>query len=275
MATSPSSVGKVWTGRPLDLAAPLDAAGAGHPAVLGEGVGHAAGVAPRGVHPEVLVVVHAVDVLLEVEGGHGVELLAVDLAGQHPGAGEGDVAGVVGLAEGLPGGVVRAGEDLGEVARVRKLREAVHVERLGADVGDEGGVRRGRDAGHPLQDLDVRRAPAVEVVVPHQHAEGVAAERAVLLLVDLLEGLGHVELDGPLEVVAQLVLRDVQDADLEALAGLGLADEVVQPAPGAFELLQRGIVQDLVHLGGQLLVDGADPELNVRLDVLADGPAGL
>ena len=51
----------------LDLAAALDAAGAGHPAVLGEGVGDAGGVGPGGVHPQVLVVVRAVDDLLEVE----------------------------------------------------------------------------------------------------------------------------------------------------------------------------------------------------------------
>ena len=51
----------------LDLAAALDAAGPGHPAVLGEGVGDPRGVGPGRAHPQVVVVVLAVDVLLEVE----------------------------------------------------------------------------------------------------------------------------------------------------------------------------------------------------------------
>ena len=46
---------------------------------------------------------------------------------QHARSGECDVAGVFGFAEGLPRGVIRAGEDLGQVARVREFRKAFHV----------------------------------------------------------------------------------------------------------------------------------------------------
>ena len=116
---------------------------------------------------------------------------------------------------------------------------------------------------------------AAELVVADQHAVGLAAELAVLFLVDLLEQLALVELDGLLEVLEQLLLLDVQDADLEVLARLALIDEIVQAAPGRFQLLEVGVVHDLVELGGQLLVDLADPELDVGLDVLGDDLARL
>ena len=51
--------------------------------------------------------------------------------------------------------------------------------------------------------------------------------------------------------------------------------QVVQAAPGAFQLLEVRVVHDLVELGGQLLVDLADPVLDVGLDVLGDDLARL
>src|SRR5262249_13359279 len=41
------------------------------------------------------------------------------------------------------------------------------------------------------------------------------------------------------------------------------------------QLLEVGVVHHLVELAGQLLVDGADPVLDVGLDVLGDDLAGL
>ena len=56
-----------------------------------------------------------------------------------------------------------------------------------------------------LEQADVLRV-AAELVVADQHAVGLAAEGAVLLLVDLLEQGALVELDGLLQVLEQLVL---------------------------------------------------------------------
>ena len=100
-------------------------------------------------------------------------------------------------------------EDLGEVARHAELGEAVHVEQLRAGAGDERRVGGGGDAGELLQQGDVLRM-AAELVVAHQQAVGVAAEGAVLLLVDLLEQRALVELGGLLEVLEQLLLGDVE-----------------------------------------------------------------
>ena len=103
---------------------------------------------------------------------------------------------------------------------------------FGLTADDERRVRRGRHAGDHLQQADVL-GRAAELVVAHQHAVRLAAELAVFLLVDLLEQSRLWSNSTAFSrSLNSLVLGDVQDADLEVLAGLGLVDEVVQPAPG-------------------------------------------
>ena len=61
-----------------------------------------------------------------------------------------------------------------------------------------------------------------EFVVADQRAERRAAEDAELLLVDLLEQRALIELGRPLQIAQQLLLRDVEDLDLEHRARLAL-----------------------------------------------------
>jgi hypothetical protein len=112
----------------------------------------------------------------------------------------------------------------------------------------------------------------VEVVVADQAAEGLAAELAVLLLVDLLEQRRLVPGRAlvALERLAQLLLGDVHHADLQHLVGLGVVDQVVQAAPGAFQLLEVLVVQDHVDLLRQLAVDRGDHRLDAAHHVVAD-----
>jgi hypothetical protein len=171
-------------------------------------------------------------------------------------------------------GVLGREKDLGQVARVRQLLPRLHLHQVGARAGDEGRMRRGRDLGHLAEQLHVGRA-LVEVVVAHQRAEGLAAELAVLLLVDLLEHRALVpgralEL---LQVLGQLDLGDVHHADLQVLVGLGVVHHVVQAAPRTLELLVVGVVNDPVHLVGELGVDGRDHGLDRLGHVLADDGA--
>jgi len=63
----------------------------------------------------------------------------------------------------------------------------------------------------------------------------------------------------------QVRLGDVEHADLELLIALGVVDQIVQATPGAFQLLEILVVDDLVDLGGELGVDGGDDRFN-RLD---------
>ena len=142
-------------------------------------------------------------------------------------------------------------------------------------VGDapamNGRVRRGRDLRHLAEQLDVGRR-LVEVVVADQAAERLAAELAVLRLVDLLEqralipGRALVAFQG----LAEVGLADVHEADLQHLVGFGVVDEIVQPAPRAFELLEVLVVQDQVDLLGELLVELRDDRLDRLDDVGAD-----
>ena len=94
---------------------------------------------------------------------------------------------------------------------------------------------------HLAQQLHVGRR-LVEVVVADQAAERLAAELAVFRFVDLLEQRALVPRRAlvALQRLAEILLADVHEADLQHLVGLGVVDEVVQPAPGAFELLEVG-----------------------------------
>ena len=82
---------------------------------------------------------------------------------------------------------------------------------------------------------------------------GLAAERAVLGRVHdaveaALRDLGRV-----LEVGQQVVLRAVEHLDLDVLAEVGAVDQELQAAPGRFQLLELGVVEDLVDLVRQRL----------------------
>src|SRR6516225_7349088 len=249
-------------------AAGLDAADRGAPAVQLERAGDVGGHRVGRVGPHVAVVVGALDLLLEVERVDRVGLRAVRQAGEKARHGQADVARVVRVAQRAPGGVFAVLEDLGQVARVRQLAPRIHLQRRRRGAGDERGVRGSGDLGHLAQQLDVDRA-VVEVVVAHQAAVRVAAELAELLLVDLLEDRALVPGGAlvALERLVQLALGDVHHPNLEHLVGLGVVDEMVQAAPGAFELGEVGVVQDQVDLLGQLLVQRGDQGLDRVVDV--------
>ena len=256
----------------LDRAAAFRAADRRAPAVLGEGLGDALRQDPGGVAPEVLGVVGAVDVLDIVHAFHRSRLRAVGQAQEEVRQHQGHVARILALAEGAPLDQLQALEDLGQVARHGQFGEAVHVEQAWAGGGDERRVGSRGDVRQLLQQADVLRM-ATEGEVADQQAEGVSAEGAVFLFVDLLEQCALVELDRLLQVVLQFVLADVQQAQLEPRAGLGVAHQLVQATPGGFQLLQLGVVDDLVELVADQRIDLADAVVDHRHGVLVDGHA--
>ena len=112
----------------------------------------------------------------------------------------------------------------------------------------------------------------VEVIVADQAPERLTAELAVLGLVDLLEDRALVprralEL---LQRLAEFRLADVHEADLQHLVGLGVVHQVVQTAPGAFQLLEVGVMQDQIDLLTELAVDCRDHRLDRLGHVRAD-----
>ena len=80
------------------------------------------------------------------------------------------------------------------------------------------------------------------LVIANQRPVRLAAGRAELVLVDLLEQLALIEFDRARQVAEQLAFRQVDHAQLQVRARLAVHDEVVQPAPAAFELPEPLIV---------------------------------
>ena len=188
--------------------------------------------------PQQVALVMADDVLLEAEVLRGDGLVAVRQAQQEPRHAEADVARVLRRAERLPLRVLRPLEDGLEVAQVRQLEEVLVAEERGTGGAEERRVRHRGDGGAVLEELDVLRAGA-ELVVREDGAVGLAAERAVLRGVRdpvkaALRDLGRV-----LEVRHEVVLRDVEQLDLDVLAEVGVVDEELEPAPRRLELLER------------------------------------
>ena len=137
---------------------------------------------------------------------------------------------------------------------------------VGERRGNERRVRGGRDLRHLTQQFDVGRR-VIEIVVADQAAEGLAAELSVFGLVDLLEQRALIPGGAlvPLERLPELDLADVHETDLEHFVRFGVVDEMVQAAPGAFELLEVLVVQDQIDLLRELLVELGDDRLD-RLD---------
>ena len=125
-----------------------------------------------------------------------------DHARQH----EVDEARIFGVAEAAPLRVFERVEDLREIARLRQLGPVLEPEHLRADAGDEGREGAGGDVRHKAQRLDVVRMRG-PFVVADQRAVGLAAGRAELVFVDLLEQLALVEFDGAGQILDQLALR--------------------------------------------------------------------
>ena len=128
---------------------------------------------------------------------------------------------------------------------------------------------RGANARHLAQQLNVLRA-VVEVVVAHDAAKRLATELAVLLLVDFFEDRALVPAHAlvALQGAAQLLLGDAHKADLQHLVGFGIVHQVAQAAPGAFQLLELLVVNDLVHLLRKLLVNTGNQVLNGAVGIV-------
>lgn len=75
------------------------------------------------------------------------------------------------------------------------------------------------------------------------------------------------------QVVLQLFLGHVEQAQLEAGAGLGVLHQHVQATPGCLEFLKFRVVQHFVELGADQLVDLADAVVDHGHGVLVDGHA--
>jgi len=112
----------------------------------------------------------------------------------------------------------------------------------------------------------------VEIVIADEAAIRSTAKLAVFLFIDFLEDRALIPCRAFefLQGRGKLALRNIEDADLQHLVGLGVGDEIVQAAPGGFQLLEIRMVNDLVDLLGELCVERGDNCLDRAQRVRAD-----
>ncbi len=212
------------------------------------------------------------DVLLKREVFHVGIFHGVGLTKEEARHAEADIACVVGIAEGVPLGVLRLLEDFVHLGHARQTSEGLF---LLAEHGG-GGTAKERALGHGGDACDFGQQFAVGVAVAegevgNHEAVGVAAEGVVLIAVNGLEEAGLLPVLAVLEVLQQIVLGAVEDFDADVLAEFRIVDQVPQAAPRRFQLLEVGAVEDFIHLGADLLINLGDEIVD---HLLVDGQTG-
>ena len=98
-----------------------------------------------------------------------------------------------------------------------------------------------------------------EFVIANQGAIRFATKKAVFFLIDLFEHRTLIEFRSPLQIAQQVLLRRVQNTNLQLRPGLRLLQQILESAPGGFQFLKLGVVQDLVQLKRNEMVDLCNP----------------
>ena len=178
--------------------------------------------------------------------------------------GQRHVAGILGLAEALPLGELRAFEMILQVLQVRQAGEAFQAEELRTGGRHEWRMGHAGHAGDVLHQLDVGRTGR-HVVVGDDGADRLATELAVFGGVDVLVQAGLHHLGRVLEIVQQVLLGNAENLDLDVLAEVGAVDQQLQAAPGRLQRLEIGMMENLVHLRAELGVDLGDHPVDHRL----------
>ncbi len=120
-----------------------------------------------------------------------------------------------------------------------------------------------RDAGHFTQQLNIWRT-VIKVIVADNTTNRFTTKLAIFFFVHTLENRALVPAHAliALERATKLLLGDAHHPNLQQFIGLRIVHQVMQAAPGAFQLLELLIVHDQVDLFGQLVIDLGDNCLN-------------
>ena len=230
-----------------------DAANSGQPPRLVERVAEDGRECVRRVAPEVAAAVGAAGLFAKHETVHARSVVLIRFAHQDARQGQPHEPGVFRFPKRSPLEVIELLESPGQIEGALERLEILQFEHRRVRRGDERRKRRGRHLGDGRQNAHVvdrmgRAGPGVDLVVADQHAERHSTRRVEFLAVDFAEQLALVEFGGALHVARELFPGEVEHADLEVLDVVRLVDQVVQPAPGGFELLESLVVEDRVDL---------------------------
>src|SRR5215471_17072586 len=109
-----------------------------------------------------------------------------------------------------------------------------------------------------------------EFVVADEGTERSSAEDAVFFFIDLLEQRALIELRGFLDIAEEFLLGHIEDADFELCSGLAVIHQVLKTAPGSLELLESGMVHDLVELNRQEMINLRDARIDHHFGILGN-----
>ncbi len=102
-----------------------------------------------------------------------------------------------------------------------------------------------------------RRLANDQIIITKQATVGFATKLTVLLFVELLEDRALIPI-GSFELLQRLVelsLRDVQNPNFQHLVSFGVVDDVMESPPCTLKSTKIFMMNDLIHLFGELLVN--------------------
>jgi hypothetical protein len=184
--------------------------------------------------------------LLELEFFEGAGVLAVGLAEDDAGKGEADAAGFGEGAEFVPNGVF--GHPFVVVAETFGVFDTEEGGVGGGEEGSAGEIGEHGDAGEKLDVVD----PGAEVGVAAEEGEGFGVRGGGG---EEVEEAGAAEVVGGGNVGEEFGFGDVEDVDFELGIGFDVADDVIEPTPGSFEILEERVVEKDAHLAAGFAVE--------------------
>src|SRR5262249_596871 len=233
--------GAEWAGRQSFYPPAVGAASPRRPAVERHRRRHPGSVGPGSTHPQVVLGCRLRRDFFKGKRLAGPRVLAVGWPGEDAWQGQGGVARLGGVAEGLPCGVPRAGEDGEEVVRPAHLGEVLDAVHSWGGGGHERRLRRSRQPREALKQRDIL-GRGVELVIADEQPEWLVDEQADRFSGELT---GSLREEGPIrqalvevtrgQVLPKLFLADVEHPNLEVLAGLGVLHQVVQTEPSRLQ----------------------------------------
>src|SRR3984957_3318213 len=113
---------------------------------------------------------------------------------------------------------------------------------------------RCRHLSHAPQQVHIFRTSA-EFIVSYHRCEGSATKDSELLFIDFLEQRTLVEFRCALQIFQKIMLRCIEDLDLQHDASFALVHQVLDATPCSLKLLERWVMQDLIQLLRDQLID--------------------